>query len=156
MAMNILKQLTEGLTTYSEDETLAAAQAFAEVFPVDHTLALEGDLGAGKTTFIKGMAQAWGIEGPILSPTYNLYFTYQGTKRNLVHLDAYRLQTEQDPEDLLIEDFLDPPWCLAIEWPEHIPKLLTPETWNMKLESNGDKCRVLQLQMPKKTGIKLE
>jgi tRNA threonylcarbamoyladenosine biosynthesis protein TsaE len=156
MAMNILKQLTEGLTTYSEDETLAAAQAFAEVFPVDHTLALEGDLGAGKTTFIKGMAQAWGIEGPILSPTYNLYFTYQGTKRNLVHLDAYRLQTGQDPEDLLIEDFLDPPWCLAIEWPEHIPKLLTPETWNMKLKGNGDKCRVLQLQMPKTTGIKLE
>ncbi|MBT4225811.1 MAG: tRNA (adenosine(37)-N6)-threonylcarbamoyltransferase complex ATPase subunit type 1 TsaE [Opitutae bacterium] len=148
--MNILKQLTEGLTTYSEDETLAAAQAFAEVFPINHTLALQGDLGAGKTTFIKGMAQAWGIEGPILSPTYNLYFTYEGTKRNLVHLDAYRLQPEQDPEDLLIEDFLTAPWCLAIEWPQNIFKLITPETWRLKLESRGDKYHVLQLQVPAK------
>ena len=103
----ILKQLQRGLTTHCEAETLEVAAAFAMEFPKDQILALEGDLGAGKTTFMKGMAKEWGIQDPILSPTYNLYFCYQGKDRNLVHLDAYRLQKKQDADGLLIEDFLE-------------------------------------------------
>ena len=146
--MSILQRLAEGLKTYSEAETLDVAEAFAHAFPKNCTLALEGDLGAGKTTFTRGIARAWGIDGPILSPTYNLYFTYQGAKRTLVHLDAYRLQGDQDMENLLIDDFLKPPWCLAVEWPEKAASLLTPETWHLTFECSENNGRVLKLKLP--------
>ena len=144
----ILEQLQKGLTTHSAPATLEIAAALAKEFPQDQVLALEGDLGTGKTTFMKGMARQWGIQDPILSPTYNLYFCYKGKDRNLVHLDAYRLQNKQDAESLLIEDFLESPWCLAIEWPERVPSVLTPESWHLTLENDEKNSRNLRLRIP--------
>ena len=144
----ILQQLEEGMTTYSESGTLEVAAALAKEFPKDQILALEGTLGTGKTTFMKGMAREWGIQDPILSPTYNLYFCYQGKERNLVHLDAYRLQKEQDAESLLIKDFLESPWCLAIEWPERVPELITPQSWHLTLKNDEKDRHDLRLRIP--------
>ncbi|MGB0744204.1 MAG: tRNA (adenosine(37)-N6)-threonylcarbamoyltransferase complex ATPase subunit type 1 TsaE, partial [Opitutales bacterium] len=76
--MNIVEQLSCGAETSSADETERLATQLALVFPEDLTLALHGDLGAGKTTFIRGLARGWGIDEPVTSPTFNLFTLYSG------------------------------------------------------------------------------
>lgn len=98
---------------------MAVATALAQQLEPDATLALHGDLGAGKSTFVRGLALAWGISDPITSPTYNIFSIYQG-ERQLIHMDAYRLNSATQAESLLIEEFMRTPWCLAVEWPEKV------------------------------------
>ncbi|WP_269523852.1 tRNA (adenosine(37)-N6)-threonylcarbamoyltransferase complex ATPase subunit type 1 TsaE [Coraliomargarita parva] len=130
---DIRTRLRAGLATRSAAETDAAARALAPHIPEDHVLAFHGDLGAGKTTFIKGLARGWGISEAVTSPTFNLYTVYQGS-RQLVHLDAYRLHDGSDLDSLMIEDFLQSPWCLAVEWPERITDSIPDQAWHLYLE----------------------
>ena len=136
MATNIFAKLRAGVTTASAAETQALATEFAAALPPDTTLALHGNLGVGKTTFVQGLARGLGLTEPVTSPTFNIYTVHHapraaslagklGPKRvpagpTLVHLDAYRLESGQQVEDLLLEDFLESPWYLAVEWPEKI------------------------------------
>ena len=121
---DLLQQLRQGVVTTCAADTERIAGAFASLVPENQVLALHGDLGAGKTTFIRGLARTWNIVEPVTSPTFNLYTLYQGS-RQLVHLDAYRLASGADLDALMIDDFLAPPWCLAVEWPDRICRLLT-------------------------------
>lgn len=131
--MSILEQLRGGITTTTAVETEAVAGALARLLPADRILALHGDLGAGKTTFIRGLARAWAIDEPVTSPTFNLYTIYQGS-RQLVHLDAYRLRSADDLDALMIQDFMRSPWCFAIEWPERISTAIPDDAWHLDLE----------------------
>ena len=128
--MSILEKLNEGLNTSTPAETAACGEAVAEILPGDCTLALFGELGSGKTTFVKGLAKFWQIAEDITSPTYNLFVTYTGI-RNLIHLDAYRIEDEKQWDDLMIEDFLAPPFCLAIEWPENLGSRVPEDSWTL-------------------------
>ena len=145
MKDTLLQKFRQGITTQSADETLQAAHDFASLIPENKVIALHGDLGVGKTTFIRGLAQAWEISEPITSPTFNLYSLYQGT-RQLVHLDAYRLNSGADLDALMIDDFLAPPWCLAVEWPERISEELPEDTWHLYLNINPNKTHHIQLK----------
>jgi len=116
--MSIFDRLRSGLLTSSAAETHEVAIAFGQVLPEDTQLALSGDLGSGKTTFVQGLARAWSIGEPITSPTFTLVKFYKG-KRTLIHVDAYRLEAPDDMDALMIEDFLRSPYCMAVEWPEH-------------------------------------
>lgn len=131
---SILARLREGVTTTSVTETEALAAALAAALPQCATLALRGDLGAGKTSFVRGLARAWGIEGPVTSPSFNLLNLYKGSERTLIHIDAYRLQSPEQAEGLLLDDFLEPPYCLAVEWPEQFPSYRLKNAFNLKLE----------------------
>jgi len=163
MATNIFSQLRAGLLTHSAEECEAAAATFARELPPDTTLALHGDLGVGKTTFVRGLAQGLGIREAITSPTFSLYSLYRAEAAEaenettnaaaapadnrktaatallgprpttLLHLDAYRLETAAEVEALLLEDFLQTPWCLAIEWPEKIADWLPANTLHLTL-----------------------
>jgi tRNA threonylcarbamoyladenosine biosynthesis protein TsaE len=117
--MNIFDKLRAGVTTSSADETRGVAEALGRALPADSTLALHGDLGVGKTTFVQGLARGLGIVDAVTSPTFNIFTLHRGPT-TLVHLDAYRLESAQQIDDLLLSDFLTSPWCLAIEWPEKI------------------------------------
>ena len=139
------EQLSKGIRSHSAVETEALAAQLATELPEDSVLALHGDLGAGKTTFIRGLARAWGIQEAVTSPTYNLYTIYQG-KRQLIHLDAYRLESGADLDALMIEDFLHPPWCFAVEWPERIPDALPEDTWHLYLTINEDLSHQIRLE----------
>jgi tRNA threonylcarbamoyladenosine biosynthesis protein TsaE len=141
---NLLQQLRQGVVSKSADETEQIARAFAALIPENHLLALHGDLGAGKTTFIRGLARAWNIEEPVTSPTFNLYTLYQGT-RQLVHLDAYRLGSGADLDALMIDDFLTPPWCFAIEWPERIADSLPDDAWHLYLDIDATTAHRIRL-----------
>lgn len=116
----IIEQLKTGIVSHSAMQTQAAAKAFARALPPDSVLALHGDLGTGKTTFVGGLAQGWGITQPITSPTFTLLNSYTGSGGTLLHLDAYRLEHPEALESLCLEDCLVSPFYLTIEWPEKI------------------------------------
>ena len=87
--------------------------------PVDAAIvvALEGELGAGKTTLVGGILRAYGITGPVRSPTYTLIEPYEVAGRQVYHLDLYRLVDPQEVEPLGIRDLLTAGSVLLIEWP---------------------------------------
>ncbi len=120
--------------TSSAAATRALAAELAAALPPDTTLALHGDMGVGKTTFVQGLAQGLGVREHVTSPTFAIYSVYKGeTGRTLVHLDAYRLEKEAQLDALLLEEFLVSPWCLAIEWPEKTGAWLSADAWHLTL-----------------------
>ena len=131
-----LEKLSQGVATASSNEMQALAAEVAQAIPENYTLALHGDLGVGKTTFVQGLARAWNIAEPVTSPTFNLLSIYQGT-RFLLHLDAYRLNHPDEIDSLMLEDFLAPPYCLAVEWPERLGKRLPTPCWHIELKIRG-------------------
>lgn len=98
-------------------------------------LLLQGDLGAGKTCLVQGLAAALGIDEPITSPTFALAQHYQGENGALVHLDLYRLEQSAAADDLLAqeeESALELGALLAVEWPERLSLLPQPR-WLLQL-----------------------
>jgi tRNA threonylcarbamoyladenosine biosynthesis protein TsaE len=143
--MNVFAKLRSGVTTASADETRELAAEFARTLPPDTTLALHGNLGVGKTTFAQGLARGLGITELVTSPTFNIFTLHRGPT-NLLHLDAYRLETAQQVEDLLLADFMISPWCLAVEWPEKIADWLPTGTMHLELGIAPDERHTLRLR----------
>ncbi|MEI7567685.1 MAG: tRNA (adenosine(37)-N6)-threonylcarbamoyltransferase complex ATPase subunit type 1 TsaE [Opitutaceae bacterium] len=131
--MTILQKLKVGITTESAEQTRALAAELASALPPDTTLALHGDMGVGKTTFVQGLAQGFGVSEHVTSPTFAIYSIYQGSERTLVHLDAYRLEKKSALDELVIEEFLQTPWCLAVEWPDKTGDWLPANAWHLTL-----------------------
>lgn len=142
---SIFAQLSAGVITSSAKETQALAREFAAALPPDATLALHGDLGVGKTTFVQGLARGFGIVEHVTSPTFTIFTLHRGT-RTLVHLDAYRLDRAAQLDSLMLEDFLTPPYCLAVEWPENIAAWLPPTTLHLDLGIAADERHTLRLR----------
>jgi tRNA threonylcarbamoyladenosine biosynthesis protein TsaE len=141
--MSICARLRAGVTTETAEETRALAAEFAATLPPDTTLALHGDMGVGKTTFVQGLAQGLGVHEHVTSPTFAIYSVYRGAGRALVHLDAYRLENEHQIESLLLDEFLVSPWVLAVEWPEKIAAWLPAGTRHLTLSIvDGDRHHV--------------
>jgi tRNA threonylcarbamoyladenosine biosynthesis protein TsaE len=143
--LSIFAQLRSGVITSSAEETQALATEFAAALPPDATLALHGDLGVGKTTFVQGLARGFGIFEHVTSPTFTIFTLHRGT-RTLVHLDAYRLDRAAQLDSLMLEDFLTPPYCLAVEWPENIAVWLPPTTLHLDLGIAADERHTLRLR----------
>jgi tRNA threonylcarbamoyladenosine biosynthesis protein TsaE len=131
--MNICDRLRRGVTTASAAATRSLAAELAAALPPDTTLALHGDMGVGKTTFVQGLAQGLGVKDQVTSPTFAIYSVHAGSRATLVHLDAYRLANERQLEELLLEEFLTSPWCLAVEWPEKTGAWLPESAWHVTL-----------------------
>lgn len=113
----------------SEEEMIAFGKTIASQLRSNEILALSGNLGAGKTTFVKGIALGLGIREPIQSPTFVLLNLYEG----LAHFDLYRLKTESDFISLGFDEYFTNTIC-AIEWPERIGSLLPPHTIRLDFE----------------------
>lgn len=150
--MDLYLKLRAGILTSSADETQRLAAELAVTLPENCTLALSGDLGAGKTTFVKGLAQSWGILQPVTSPTYNFFNIYQGT-RQLIHFDAYRINSDEEADGLLIDEFLQPPYCLVIEWPEKLSSAWWSDAFRIYLEllPNGEHRITIPSTTPQNT-----
>ena len=119
--MNIEKKII----SHSEDETEAFAVALARELPRGTVIALEGDLGAGKTAFCKCLGKALGVKGTINSPTFNLVKVYQGERFVLYHVDAYRLEGKVgNLTDIGLDEIVgDKAYVVYVEWPEFLPAL---------------------------------
>ena len=115
------------LKTRSAAGTLALGQTIMELMlPTPRLVILRGDLGVGKTTLIKGIAQAIGASADeVTSPTFTLVHEYQGTRRKLYHLDLYRLEREEDLLALGMEEMeTDPGALVLVEWGEKFSSVL--------------------------------
>lgn len=138
-----------------EPATLKFAAELAAALPdAGLTIHLHGNLGAGKTTLVRGLLQALGHQGNVKSPTYTLVEHYQLVHKPVFHFDLYRLA---DPEELLylgIEDYLTPTALLLIEWPEQGGAMLPkPDlTVNLAYQAEG---RDLQLTANSPVGQKI-
>jgi len=111
-------------------------------------VALYGEMGAGKTTFVRAFCQYLGVEGNPSSPTYSLvneyaYTAQDGSTALFHHLDLYRLKNTREALDIGIEELLDDPWYCFIEWPELVEELLGEDVVRMRLEMVGEEERVL-------------
>ena len=145
MATSIYARLRKGVTTSSADETRALAAELAAALPPDTTIALHGNLGVGKTTFVQGLARGLGILDAVTSPTFNIFTLHRGPT-NLLHLDAYRLESAREVEDLLLSDFMISPWCLAVEWPDKISDWLPANAQHLELGIAPDERHTLRLR----------
>jgi tRNA threonylcarbamoyladenosine biosynthesis protein TsaE len=143
--MSILEQLRAGATTGSAQETRELAANLARALEPDTTLALHGDLGVGKTTFVQGLARGLGIPDAVTSPTFNIFTLHRGPI-NLLHLDAYRLENPQQVDDLLLADFMISPWCLAVEWPDRVAGWLPPTALHLELGIAPDERHTVRLR----------
>ena len=143
--MSIFERLRQGISTSSPEATRAVAAALAAALPPDSTLALHGDLGVGKTTFVQGLAAGLGIQEPVTSPTFNIFTLHRGPT-SLLHLDAYRLENSRQVEDLLLGDFMVSPFCLAVEWPDKIADWLPAGTLHLELGITADREHTVRLR----------
>lgn len=124
--------MTGSWTTSSTQETRAAAARVLRELDGRGILLLEGDLGAGKTCFVQGLAEAMGITEPVTSPTYGLMKEY-GAPPRLVHADLYRLTDPEELVELGLEDWLEQPVLVAVEWPDRVPDLWPEDAWVLRI-----------------------
>jgi tRNA threonylcarbamoyladenosine biosynthesis protein TsaE len=116
------------ITSHSPAETFAHGRALATTLRAGDVVALDGDLGAGKTHFVKGIAAGLGCEGDVTSPTFTLVHEYTGGRLPLFHFDFYRLESEDEVLRIGLDDYLGAGGALVIEWAGKFPALLPAGT----------------------------
>lgn len=138
-------QLPICVTTNSCLQTQRFAQDFAKTIQGGCVLLLNGDLGAGKTHFVKGLAQGLDIDDVITSPTFTLHNRYQG-RLTLNHFDFYRTQDSLEVEMLgLNEYFFEPNAVCAIEWSQNVSDLLPRKCLVVQIDKLGDEQREITI-----------
>lgn len=146
--------LTVALVDASATERLAA-QVAGELGP-GFVLFLSGDLGAGKTTFTRGLLRALGYPGRVKSPTFTLIESYDLSKFQLYHFDFYRLSSDRDWLDAGFDDLVGGSGVAVIEWPERAAASLPPPDLRLRLEfdtAGGEQARVARLEAGSPRGL---
>ncbi len=119
--------------TKSEWETEQAGESFAKTLAPGAVVALYGDLGAGKTAFVRGMARGLGITARVSSPTFTIVNEYPGPVP-LFHFDMYRLGSADELFDIGWEDYLDRGGICVVEWSENVDAAFTPDVRRLRIE----------------------
>jgi tRNA threonylcarbamoyladenosine biosynthesis protein TsaE len=120
------------LTARTADDTRALAAAVAPLLRARDALLLTGELGAGKTTFVQGLAAGLGVEEHVASPTFTLIREYRG-RLPVAHVDVYRLDRIQDVVDLALDEVADGDAVLVVEWGDAVDELLPEERLRVEL-----------------------
>jgi len=137
-------EMTSEITTNSAEETIAFGRTLAEMLAPPKLVLLRGDLGAGKTTLVKGIAAAFEAaeEEDVTSPTFTLVHEYRSPRANLYHIDLYRIDTQRELETLGLDDLrADSNGILLIEWGEKFPRLQRERDVEISLERQGENGR---------------
>lgn len=134
--------------TNSAEETIALGAKLVPVLGNARVVLLRGDLGAGKTTLVKGIAEAFqaAAQDDVTSPTFTLVHEYRGRDRTLYHIDLYRLDTERELRTLGLEDMSNETGALLlIEWGEKFDRLQKLSDLEIALERTGENSRKITL-----------
>jgi len=138
----------------NENDTIKFAKIVGEKVEVGQIILLKGDLGSGKTRFVKGLAEALNIEKEVSSPTYNLINEYPG-KIPLFHMDLYRLDKETDLFNIGFEEYLYRDGIIVIEWPGLALDLLPEDFLLINFEIISEQKRKLEFETKGKKSKKL-
>ncbi|MDD4236970.1 MAG: tRNA (adenosine(37)-N6)-threonylcarbamoyltransferase complex ATPase subunit type 1 TsaE [Desulfotomaculaceae bacterium] len=134
------------MITKSPEETARIGLMLGSFLRAGDIVCLQGELGAGKTCFAKGVARGMGIEGPVTSPTFTLVNEYHG-ELTLYHLDVYRLNGSDDMDDLGYEEFFYGDGVTLVEWAERVREVLPEERLDIFIDrgTEGDECREIRI-----------
>ena len=140
--VNANTQIRE-VVTQSAEETIAFGQTLAKLLTPPKLVLLRGDLGAGKTTLVKGIAAAFDAasEEDVTSPTFTLIHEYLGPRAILYHIDLYRIDTPRELDTLALDDLRSENSILLIEWGEKFPRLVRDRDVEISLERQGESER---------------
>ena len=132
------------LQSTSKEQTMALGQKLAHILPRGSVITLTGDLGAGKTTLVRGVAQGLNIKEVVQSPTFNIMKIYAKYDKPLIHIDAYRLADINT--DIGLDEYIGYETGLTmIEWPLFIEKLLPKNTLWIKITNTGETNRHIEI-----------
>ena len=134
------------MITSSSAETQDWGAQLAASLRAGAVVALHGELGAGKTCLVKGIARGLGITAPVTSPTFTLVHEHSGGRLPLYHVDLYRLDTVAQATAIGIEDYLAGPGVTVVEWAERIEPLLPPDTIHIHLTVTAENHRAIEVQ----------
>lgn len=130
----------------SVEETEQLGQALAEHLGPGAVVAFTGDLGAGKTAFVRGLARGLGIPDRVTSPTFTIVNEYEGGRLPLFHFDMYRLNSADDLFDIGWEDYLTRGGVCAVEWSENVADALPEDTVWVRIAREGDTGRRITIE----------
>lgn len=130
------------LTTNSANDTIEFGKSVARAVEVGSVISLVGDLGAGKTTFTKGVARGLGIMDNVTSPTFTILNEYAGEEKKLYHFDFYRIEDESELVELGFEDYFPSTDGITIvEWVKKAPSVLPKRYYQITFEKIDDDKR---------------
>ncbi len=135
-----MELLLDGYLLFSSEETRRAGSLLAPLLLPGDVIALRGDLGAGKTTFVGGVAKALGTRDEVISPTFNIMKCYFDAKPALYHIDAYRLEGQMI--DIGLDEAIEGDGVSFIEWPDFIRPLIPEDHLEIELLHEGDVRRM--------------
>ena len=131
----------------SEQDTEALGRALVQRLQPGAVVAFTGDLGAGKTAFVRGMAQGLGIPQRVTSPTFTIVNEYEGGRLPLFHFDMYRLGSADELFDIGWEDYLNRGGVCAVEWSENVAEAMETGTIRVSIRREGDEnSRVIGIE----------
>ena len=135
------------VTTHSAEETIAFGRTLAETLAPPKLVVLRGELGSGKTTLVKGIAEAFDAasEEDVTSPTFTLVHEYRSPRVNVYHIDLYRVDTQRELETLGLDDLIAENSVLLIEWGEKFPRFQRERDVEIVLERVGESERCIQI-----------
>jgi tRNA threonylcarbamoyladenosine biosynthesis protein TsaE len=130
----------------SAEETEALGARLAERLHPGDLVLLSGELGSGKTTLIRGACRAIGITGPVTSPTFTIGQRYEGGRMPVSHLDLYRLESLEDEDPALLDDYLMPDGVAFVEWPGAGESRLRRAVLELRLSHAGADGRRIEVE----------
>jgi tRNA threonylcarbamoyladenosine biosynthesis protein TsaE len=138
---------TQEFTTHSADETIALGRRLAQQLAPPKIVLLRGDLGAGKTTLVKGIAEGFraASQEDVTSPTFTLVHEYRGPQASLFHIDLYRVDTARQLETLGLDDLMGDESILLIEWGEKFARFERERDVEIALERLGENDRSIRV-----------
>lgn len=137
----------------SAAETEALGSKLAERLEPGDVVVVSGEVGAGKTTLIRGACRALGVEGPVTSPTFTIGRRYEGGRLPVAHLDLYRLRDMESEDPALLDDYLGTDSVAFVEWPAVAePRLRERRIVAVRLAHLGGDCREIELPAASTSG----
>ena len=132
--------------TNSKEETMELGKSLANKLPSGITLTFSGDLGAGKTTFVRGLAEGLNIKEVVQSPTFNIMKIFLKGDRPLIHIDAYRLADIDT--DIGLDEYIGyETGITVIEWPMYIQRLIPSDALEVEIHNLGDDKREIKFMV---------
>lgn len=147
MIQNKSSGLLREIATNSPEETIAFGRTLTELLAPPKIVLLRGDLGAGKTTLVKGIAAGFDAaeEEDVTSPTFTLIHEYRGPRANLYHIDLYRIDTQRELDTLALDDLRSDDSILLIEWGEKFPRFVRERDVEIAIDRGSETKRKISI-----------